>query len=31
MGLGNFIVLVQGKGLSAPAKILKGLTVPPLM
>ncbi len=31
MGLGNFVVLVQGKGLSAPAKILKGLTVPPLM
>lgn len=31
MGLGNFVVLVQGKGLSAPAKILKGLTIPPLM
>ncbi|WP_017301811.1 class I SAM-dependent methyltransferase [Nodosilinea nodulosa] len=31
MGLGNFLVLVQGKGLSAPAKVLKGLTVPPLI
>jgi SAM-dependent MidA family methyltransferase len=31
MGLGNFVVLVQGKGLSAEAKVLKGLTIPPLM
>lgn len=31
MGLGNFLVLVQGKGLSAQANVLKGLTVPPLM
>ncbi|PZO33432.1 MAG: hypothetical protein DCF17_21925 [Shackletoniella antarctica] len=31
MGLGNFVVLVQGKGLTADAKVLKGLTVPPLM
>ena len=31
MGLGNFVVLVQGKGLTAEAKVLKGLTVPPLM
>ncbi|MBW4484138.1 MAG: class I SAM-dependent methyltransferase [Tildeniella torsiva UHER 1998/13D] len=31
MGLGNFVVLVQGKGLMAAAKTLKGLTVPPLM
>ncbi|MBE9158377.1 class I SAM-dependent methyltransferase [Nodosilinea sp. LEGE 06152] len=31
MGLGNFVVLVQGKGLTATAKTLKGLTVPPLM
>lgn len=31
MGLGNFVVLVQGKGLSDKAKILKGLTIPPLM
>jgi SAM-dependent MidA family methyltransferase len=31
MGLGNFVVLVQGKGLSSMAQILKGLTVPPLL
>ncbi len=31
MGLGNFMVLVQGKGLTSEAKTLKGLTVPPLM
>ena len=31
MGLGNFMVLVQGKGLSSDAKTLKGLTVPPLL
>ncbi|MBD2114498.1 MULTISPECIES: class I SAM-dependent methyltransferase [Cyanophyceae] len=31
MGLGNFVVLVQGKGLTSAAKTLKGLTVPPLM
>ncbi|MGB6016063.1 MAG: class I SAM-dependent methyltransferase [Nodosilinea sp.] len=31
MGLGNFVVLVQGKRLSAEAKTLKGLTIPPLM
>ncbi|MBD1916381.1 MULTISPECIES: class I SAM-dependent methyltransferase [Cyanophyceae] len=31
MGLGNFVVLVQGKGLLPAAKTLKGLTVPPLM
>ncbi|TVQ12087.1 MAG: class I SAM-dependent methyltransferase [Leptolyngbya sp. DLM2.Bin27] len=31
MGLGNFVVLVQGKGLTATARVLKGLTVPPLM
>ncbi|WOD41361.1 class I SAM-dependent methyltransferase [Nodosilinea sp. E11] len=31
MGLGNFVVLVQGKGLTPDAKVLKGLTVPPLM
>ncbi|MGF1517887.1 MAG: class I SAM-dependent methyltransferase, partial [Nodosilinea sp.] len=31
MGLGNFVVLVQGKGLSPAAKVLQGLTVPPLM
>ncbi|MEA5448177.1 class I SAM-dependent methyltransferase [Leptolyngbya sp. CCNP1308] len=31
MGLGNFVVLVQGKGLPPAAKTLKGLTVPPLM
>jgi SAM-dependent MidA family methyltransferase len=30
MGLGNFVVLVQGKGLPQPAQPLKGLTVPPL-
>ncbi|WP_035993165.1 class I SAM-dependent methyltransferase [Leptolyngbya sp. KIOST-1] len=31
MGLGNFVVLVQGKGLADRAKTLKGLTVPPLI
>jgi SAM-dependent MidA family methyltransferase len=31
MGLGNFMVLVQGKGVEGQAKILKGLTVPPLL
>lgn len=31
MGLGNFVVLVQGKGLTSAAKTLKGLTMPPLM
>ncbi len=31
MGLGNFMVLVQGKGLGDNAKVLKGLTVPPLL
>ncbi|MBE9141051.1 class I SAM-dependent methyltransferase [Nodosilinea sp. LEGE 07088] len=31
MGLGNFVVLVQGKGLSSTAQTLKGLTVPPLI
>jgi SAM-dependent MidA family methyltransferase len=31
MGLGNFVVLVQGKRLSTEAKTLKGLTIPPLM
>ncbi len=31
MGLGNFLVLVQGKDLKGNAKILKGLTVPPLL
>lgn len=31
MGLGNFIVLVQGKQLPATAQDLKGLIVPPLM
>lgn len=30
MGLGNFMVLIQGKGLSTPAPWPKGLTVPPL-
>lgn len=31
MGLGNFVVLVQGKSLSSKAKALKGLTVPPML
>ncbi|MGG6241390.1 class I SAM-dependent methyltransferase [Nodosilinea sp. AN01ver1] len=31
MGLGNFVVLVQGKDLAEQAKALKGLTVPPLI
>ncbi|PSR18993.1 hypothetical protein C8255_04620 [filamentous cyanobacterium CCP3] len=31
MGLGNFVVLVQGKKLANQAKTLKGLTVPPLI
>ncbi len=31
MGLGNFVVLVQGKGLTPAAKVLQGLTVPPLV
>ncbi|MGB3138644.1 MAG: class I SAM-dependent methyltransferase [Nodosilinea sp.] len=31
MGLGNFVVLVQGKSLSSKAKTLKGLTVPPML
>jgi SAM-dependent MidA family methyltransferase len=30
MGLGNFIVLVQGKGIGGQTSPLKGLTVPPL-
>ncbi|MGB5973787.1 MAG: class I SAM-dependent methyltransferase [Nodosilinea sp.] len=31
IGLGNFVVLVQGKSLSSKAKALKGLTVPPML
>jgi SAM-dependent MidA family methyltransferase len=31
MGLGNFMVLIQGKGLSTPSPLPKGLTVPPLV
>ena len=31
MGLGNFVVLVQGKGLQPDAKVLTGLTTPPLI
>ncbi|PSN16551.1 hypothetical protein C7293_02260 [filamentous cyanobacterium CCT1] len=31
MGLGNFVVLIQGKDLTDQAKTLKGLTVPPLI
>ncbi len=31
MGLGNFVVLVQGKGLPPEAQTLKGLTIPPLI
>jgi SAM-dependent MidA family methyltransferase len=31
MGLGNFVVLIQSKGLEKSAEPLKGLTIPPLV
>jgi SAM-dependent MidA family methyltransferase len=31
MGLGNFVVLIQSKGLGKSAEPLKGLTIPPLV
>jgi SAM-dependent MidA family methyltransferase len=31
MGLGNFVVLIQSKGLEATPSPLKGLTIPPLV